>query len=107
MNIPDNFGAIEPPYDGYEKSKVVILPAPFEGTVSYGKGTCKGPGAIFEASKNIELYEDGRNIFEVGIHTLPELNVKNKKALNKLDGKRLLSLTILFFMILKLRIIYI
>lgn len=47
---------IEPPYCEYGRAKVIIIPAPYEGTVSWGKGASKGPAAIFEASPYIEFY---------------------------------------------------
>ena len=36
----------------------VILPVPYERTVSYGKGTGKGPGAIIDASWQLELWDE-------------------------------------------------
>ena len=38
-------------------SKVVIVPVPFEATTSYGGGTSKGPAAVFEASKQVDLFD--------------------------------------------------
>ncbi|HYI13316.1 MAG TPA: agmatinase family protein [Thermoanaerobaculia bacterium] len=40
-----------------EDSKVVIVPVPFEATTSYGGGTSKGPEAVFEASKQVDLFD--------------------------------------------------
>lgn len=37
-------------------AELVILPIPWEATVSYGAGTAKGPAAILEASKQIDLF---------------------------------------------------
>ncbi len=78
MEIPDNFLGLDAEYPKYEDAKVVILPVAYEGTVTYGKGTSKGPRAIIEASKQVELYdkEIGRNIHDVGIYTLNEVDVK-------------------------------
>ncbi len=42
----------------YKDSNVVILPVGFEKTTMYKKGTSNGPKAIFEASKNLELYDE-------------------------------------------------
>ena len=42
----------------YATSRVVILPVPFGGTVTYGRGTEKGPEAIRVASCQVELYDD-------------------------------------------------
>lgn len=38
-------------------SKVVIVPVPFEATTSYGGGTSKGPAAVLEASRQVDLYD--------------------------------------------------
>jgi agmatinase len=40
-----------------EDSKVIIVPVPFEATTSYGGGTSKGPAAVFEASKQVDLFD--------------------------------------------------
>lgn len=39
-----------------DESDVVLIPVPWEVTVSYGAGTARGPEAIFEASKQVDLY---------------------------------------------------
>ena len=55
-----------------EEARVVLIPVPWEATVSYGGGTSKGPGAILEASKQIDLFdiETGKP-YEAGIAMLP------------------------------------
>jgi agmatinase len=40
-----------------EDSRVIVLPVPFEATTSYGGGTSKGPQAVFEASKQVDLFD--------------------------------------------------
>ena len=40
-----------------EDSKVVVVPVPFEATTSYGGGTSKGPAAVLEASKQVDLFD--------------------------------------------------
>lgn len=58
----------------YADAEVVILPLPLEESVSYGGGTAKGPGAIIEASQQVELYDPRRDCepaMEYGVHTLP------------------------------------
>lgn len=54
-----------------EDSRVVILPVPFEATTSYGGGTSKGPKAVLEASRQVDLFdqETGRP-YAVGIAML-------------------------------------
>jgi agmatinase len=57
----------------WNRAKVVIVPAPYEKTTSYGKGTIRGPKAILDASTKLELYdiELGIEPSNLGIHTLP------------------------------------
>jgi len=78
MDIPDNFLGLEEEYPSYEDAKVVVLSVPYEGTVSYGKGTSKGPKAIIKASEQVELYdkEIGKNVSDIGIYTLGEVKAE-------------------------------
>ncbi|MEX0701237.1 MAG: agmatinase family protein [Planctomycetales bacterium] len=46
------------PQSSAHEADVLLLPLPFEGTVSYGKGTADGPAAIWEASGQIELWDE-------------------------------------------------
>lgn len=55
-----------------ESSELVIVPMPWEATVSYGYGTAKGPQSILEASVQVDL--DDYEIYEpwsMGIHMNP------------------------------------
>ncbi|MES1241250.1 MAG: agmatinase [Acidobacteriota bacterium] len=72
-HLPTNFGLLEPDSSAYETSRVVVLPVPFERTVSYGKGTSGGPAAIIRASQSLELYDEelGAEPYLQGIATLP------------------------------------
>ncbi len=40
-----------------EESKLVLVPVPWEATVSYRGGTAEGPKAILDASQQIDLYD--------------------------------------------------
>ena len=54
----------------------LILPIPFERTVSYGTGTSLGPRAIIDASPQIELFEEETLVDfaeSPRLHTLPPL----------------------------------
>jgi agmatinase len=42
---------------GTEEAQIVLLPVPWEVTVSYGEGTANGPAAILKASQQIDLYD--------------------------------------------------
>src|SRR4051812_17527202 len=54
-------------------ARVVLIPVPFEATTSYGGGTANGPRAIFEASKQVDLFDlDTGKPYEVGIAMLDE-----------------------------------
>jgi agmatinase len=59
----------------FERAEVVILPVPYEATVSYQGGTRFGPRRLLEASRYIELYDHELDTepYTVGVHTLPEL----------------------------------
>jgi len=62
-----------------KKARYVVLSSPYEGTVSYGTGTKKGPAAIIEASRQVETYdiELARDFAECGIYTADELEVSH------------------------------
>ena len=81
LDIKRNFLGIERQYSAFETSKVVILPAPYEHTVSYGTGTRNGPEAILKASRQVEYFDEEtkREIFrEHGIATLSPLVFEKK-----------------------------
>lgn len=75
--LPRNFLGLDEQASDFDRAKVVLLPVPYEATVSYGGGTGAGPGAIVEASRYIELYDQELDAepYEVGIATLPELHL--------------------------------
>lgn len=51
-----------------EESELIIIPVPWEVTVSYSSGTARGPEAIKAASTQIDLYEPGiPNAWQVGL----------------------------------------
>ena len=75
---PGNFLGLSEPFRTFEAAQALILPMPLEATVSYGRGTANGPGAILEASKQVELYDrehDAEPALDYGIHTLPALDL--------------------------------
>jgi len=83
IKFPNNFAELEDNLSNYETSKVVILPIPYEKTTTYIKGTAKGSGAILEASRNMELYDEelDKDTCEIGICTLNELKIEEKPEL--------------------------
>lgn len=74
---PRNFLGLDEATSEFEAARVLILPVPYEATVSYGAGTANGPSAIVEASRYIELYDQELDSepYEVGVCTLPELHL--------------------------------
>ncbi len=59
----------------YATSRVVVLPVPYGGTVTYGRGTERGPQAIRAASQQVELFDEEtrREPYKVGIHSAQPL----------------------------------
>jgi agmatinase len=77
-----NFLGIEKEFSSLEQSAAVILPAPYEHTVSYGGGTRFGPKAILAASQYVELFDEetNRELYkERGIATLESLQFGKKQ----------------------------
>lgn len=75
MGFELNFLGLEPPESDFDTAQTVVLPVPYERTVSFRGGCSRGPMAIIEASRSIELYDEetGRDPAEEGIHTAPEI----------------------------------
>jgi len=82
LGIRSNFLGIEEEHSSFERSKVTILPIPYERTVSYGSGTKLGPKAILDASHYVEFYDEEtrREVHrQLGIATLSPLDLAKKK----------------------------
>lgn len=55
------------PFDANE-SELIILPVPWEVTVSYGSGAAKGPQAVFDASFQVDLlHQEFPDLWKLGI----------------------------------------
>lgn len=72
---PTNFLGTPDPEPPLGRAGIVILPVPYEATVSYMGGTRFGPRRILEASRYVELYDHelDEEFPQAGVHTLPEL----------------------------------
>src|SRR3989339_1171661 len=70
-----NYGGIDKEYLDLKKSKIVVLPIPYDGTSTWIKGADKGPVAILDASSNMELYdiETNSEVYKQGIYTAPAI----------------------------------
>lgn len=77
-----NFGGAEVVYD-YHRSRIIIVPIPYDGTSTWMKGADKGPEAIMEASVNLEFYdtETATEVHARGIHTIPPISEKESPEL--------------------------
>jgi agmatinase len=67
------YGGIPSENSELSSSKVAILPIPFDKTTTYAHGSDKGPAALIEASRNMELLdiETGQETYKIGIYTAP------------------------------------
>jgi len=70
MKVSKNYAGIADEFAQLETAKVVLIPVPYDGTSTWGKGADKGPKAFLEASENMELYdiETNSEVYEQGIH---------------------------------------
>jgi agmatinase len=75
--LPRNFLGLEAPLSDWDTAGAVIVPVPYEATVSYQGGTKGGPAAILEASRYIELYDQELDSepADIGVATLPALHL--------------------------------
>ena len=69
------FAGIEPEFGNEETSKVLLIPVPYDGTSTWGKGADKGPEAFLEAAENMELYdiETDSEVYREGIYLAEEV----------------------------------
>lgn len=57
-----------------ESARFHVVPVPYEKTVSYGNGTARGPGAIIEASSQLERFDGTSDPGAEGIYTWPAVD---------------------------------
>jgi agmatinase len=66
-----------------EQSEIIVIPVPWEVTVSYGAGASKGPDAVLNASFQIDLkHQEFPELWKLGIYldkAPSELRKKSKK----------------------------
>jgi agmatinase len=69
MKTDRTYAGIPNEFSTYEKSNVVLLPVPYDGTSTWQKGADKGPEAFLHASENMELYdiETKSEVYKEGI----------------------------------------
>jgi len=86
LSMPAAFNPYEP--TPTRSNRYVVIPAPYEGTASYGKGTARGPEAILEASTHMELYDEELDSepWRAGIETLEPLDIESLLPEDMVDG---------------------
>lgn len=69
-----NYGGIDS-HSSMADAKFVVVPVPYDLTSTYQSGSRRGPGAILDASANMELYDEElrKETYLAGIHTLVPL----------------------------------
>lgn len=63
------FGDFPEKYRDPIRAEIAILPVPYDGTSTYGKGANKGPAALLKASRQLENYdiETKTEVYKYGI----------------------------------------
>lgn len=79
MSTSKNYAGIPDEFAQLEKSKIILIPVPYDGTSTWGKGADKGPEAFLEASENMEWYdiETDSEVYKQGIHLTDPIDEKS------------------------------
>jgi agmatinase len=75
VKTSNTYAGIPAEFAQLEKAKIVLIPVPYDGTSTWGKGADKGPAAFLKASENMELYdiETGTEAYKQGIFLTEEV----------------------------------
>jgi agmatinase len=113
MKTNTTYAGIEEKYASLESSKIVLIPVPYDGTSTWGKGADKGPEAFLYASENMELYdiETDSEVYKQGVfladpltensspdamvhsvHAAIKTNIKRNKFVTLLGGEHSVSI---------------
>ena len=70
--IPEEFSKLE-------NAEIVLIPVPYDGTSTWGKGADKGPDAFLFASENMELYdiETDSEVYRKGVYLAEPVTESN------------------------------
>lgn len=76
MKAKTNYAGIPDKYARLDDAQVVLIPVPYDGTSSWGKGADKGPDAFLHASENMELYdiETKSEVYKKGVYLAPAVS---------------------------------
>ncbi|MEM9661213.1 MAG: agmatinase [Planctomycetota bacterium] len=70
-------------------ASVQIIPVPYEGTVSYGRGTSRGPAAIREASRQVDLLDQHfGDVWKAGVFEQAAISVQDGDTADAADTIR-------------------
>lgn len=80
MRSKSTFAGIPAEFGQLETAEVVLIPVPYDGTTTWGKGSDNGPAAFLEAAENMELYdiETDTEVYKQGIFLAPEVSGDNE-----------------------------
>ncbi|MFD0862043.1 agmatinase [Sungkyunkwania multivorans] len=113
MKTTRTFAGIPEVNSKNETAKVVLIPVPFDGTSTWGKGADKGPEAFLDASEQLELYdiETDSEVYKQGIyladaitenerpedmvaavHAISKSYIKRKKFVTMVGGEHSISI---------------
>ncbi|WP_054559121.1 agmatinase [Croceitalea dokdonensis] len=78
MKTTKNYAGISNEFAQQETAKIVLIPVPYDGTSTWGKGADKGPEAFLEASENMELYdiETQSEVYRQGVYLAEAITEK-------------------------------
>ena len=71
----------------WDDAEIIVIPVPWEVTVSYNSGTAKGPQAVLDASFQVDLYDPNvEDAWKIGI-AIDKINPEIKKKSDLLRKK--------------------
>ncbi len=90
--LPHTFLGLDEEAAAFETARALVLPVPYEATTSWGEGTRRGPRAILEASRYVELWDQELEVDLSGltVHTLPALELSREgpgPAMSELEAE--------------------
>jgi len=85
-----SYMGLDEEYSSFKKSKVAIMQVPYDRTTTYLHGTFRGPAAIIDASRYMELFDDELNqeTYKIGIHTMEPLEVEKLSSEEMIEKVR-------------------
>ncbi len=113
MKTTKTYAGIPEEYANFETSKIMLIPVPYDGTSTWGKGADKGTEAFLHASENMELYdiETDSEVYKQGIyltdpitvnespeamvaavHEITKTNIKRNKFVTLFGGEHSISI---------------